>query len=144
MGLLLNQMGVLITEDTEKVESTNAFFVSVFTAEVSPQESQTLDVRKGQRKEDFHLVIEGWVRNWLGSLNTHKSMVSDGLHPWVLRELADVYLPLFIIEKSWGTGKVSDDWRKVRVTVIFKKGKKGDLGNYEPVSLNSIPGKVMK
>lgn len=51
-------MGVLVRKDTEKVEWRNAFFVSDFTAEVSPQESQTLDIREGQRKEDFQLVRE--------------------------------------------------------------------------------------
>ncbi|KAJ7415165.1 RNA-directed DNA polymerase from mobile element jockey-like protein [Pitangus sulphuratus] len=36
-----------------------------------------------------------------------------------------------------------DDWRKASVTLIFKRSKKEDSGNYQPVSLTSIPGKVM-
>jgi len=39
---------------------------------------------------------------------------------------------------------VPKDWRKANVTPVFKKGKKEDPGNYRPVSLTSIPGKVMK
>lgn len=45
-GLLLNDMGTKITEDTEKTELLNTFFASVFTAKSGPQESQTLNVRE--------------------------------------------------------------------------------------------------
>ncbi|GAB0204823.1 mitochondrial enolase superfamily member 1 [Grus japonensis] len=49
-----------------------------------------------------------------------------------------------IFERSWRTGEVPEDWRKANVTLAFKKGKKEDPGNYRPVSLTSIPGKVME
>jgi len=39
---------------------------------------------------------------------------------------------------------VPEDWRKANVTPVFKKGKKEDPGTYRPVSLTSIPGKVME
>jgi len=39
---------------------------------------------------------------------------------------------------------VSKDWRKASVTPVFKKGKKEDPGNYRPVSLISILGKMME
>jgi len=64
----------------------------------------------------------------------------------VLRELADVIAePLSIIfERSWRTGEVPEEWRKANVSPVFKKGKKEDPGNYRPVSLTSIPGKMME
>jgi len=69
-----------------------------------------------------------------------------GMHPQVLRELADVIAePLSIIfERFWRRGEVPKDWEKAIVTPVCKKGKKEDPGNYRLVSLTSIPGKVMK
>jgi len=64
----------------------------------------------------------------------------------VLRELADVIAkPISItFERSWRTGEVPEDGRKATVTPVFKKGKKQDPGNYRPVSLTCILGKVME
>ncbi|KFP26059.1 RNA-directed DNA polymerase from mobile element jockey, partial [Colius striatus] len=82
----------------------------------------------------------------LAKLNIHKSMGPDGIHLRVLRELADVIAKLLsiIFEQSWRTSEMPEDWRKTNVTTVFKKGKKEDPGEYRPVSLTSIPGKMME
>ena len=79
-------------------------------------------------------------------LHTHKCMGLDGIHPRVLREPVEVLTkPLSVIyQLSWLTREVPLGWKLANVTPIYKKGWKEDVGNYRPVSLTLVPGKVME
>ncbi|KFV57362.1 hypothetical protein N341_07264, partial [Tyto alba] len=91
-------------------------------------------------------IQQEMVSDLLHHLHMHKSMGPDGIHPKVLRDLAEVLTkPLSIIfHQSWLTREVPVDWKLANVTPIYKKSQKEILGNYRPVSLTSVPGKVME
>ncbi|XP_066843722.1 NADH dehydrogenase [ubiquinone] 1 alpha subcomplex assembly factor 2 isoform X1 [Anser cygnoides] len=86
------------------------------------------------------------VGDLLQHLDVRKSMGLDGIHPRVLRELAEeLAKPLPIIyRQSWLSREVPVDWWLANVTPIYKKGRRVDPGNYRPVSLTSVPGKLME
>ncbi|CAM4644907.1 unnamed protein product [Lepidochelys kempii] len=144
VGRLLNEGGNLVTEDVEKANVLNAFFASVFMNKISSQTTALGSTAWGGG--DQPPVEKEVVRDYLEKLDEHKSMGPDVLHPRVLKELAVVIAePLAIIfENSWQLGEVPDNWKKANVVPIFKKGKKEDPGNYTPVSLTSVPGKIME
>ncbi|RMC14009.1 hypothetical protein DUI87_09095 [Hirundo rustica rustica] len=71
-------------------------------------------------------------------------MGPDRIHLRILKELADVIAkPLFIFEWFWESREIPKDWKVGDIILIFK-GKREDPESYRPVSLISVPGKIMK
>ena len=49
-----------------------------------------------------------------------------------------------VFKKSIDTLKIPSIWKKAKVKCLHKKGSKLDCENYRPISLLSIPSKLMK
>ncbi|RMB99565.1 hypothetical protein DUI87_23818 [Hirundo rustica rustica] len=97
----------------------------------------------GVREQNSLPVIqEEAVSDLLSHSDAHNSVGLDGIHPRVVRELAEELAIVYY--QSWLTGEVPEEWKLANVTPIHKSGWKGDLGSYRSVTLTSVPSKVME
>ena len=139
-----NENGQLTETEEETAQALGNFFSSVFVQENGNADT---DEDSGKSKNSVKLVIdEDTVMNKLLKLKIDKAQGPDDIHPSVLRNCAQsVAQPLTIIyRKSLEEGILPKDWKMAVVVPIFKKGKKHEASNYRPVSLTSVPCKVLE
>ena len=86
------------------------------------------------------------VKEFLHTLNTNKSPGPDGIHPLVLKELADVIaMPLTVLfNMSIQCGKLPSEWKTAVIKPMYKSGSRSLPVNYRPVSLTCIACKYWK
>ena len=79
------------------------------------------------------------VRKKLDKLKESSAPGPNGITPRVLQmnavALAPALAVIYNLSLQSGPGVVPDDWKQANVSPIFKKGVKGNPGNYRPVSL---------
>ena len=91
-------------------------------------------------------VEEDGVFKLLKDIDPNKSTGPDGIPPFILKELASEIAPILtlLFQASLSQGVIPQDWKLAHVTPIFKKGDPHKPSNYRPVSLTSIPCKILE
>ena len=70
----------------------------------------------------------------------------DGVHPRILKECAsELSVPFSILFRtSFSSGILPSTWKQSIIHPIFKSGSRHKAENYRPISLTSIPCKIME
>ena len=144
-GITQRPDGSLASSDTEKANILNSQFLSVFTREdiTNIPEFDPLPFTTSLNNIQ---ISTNQVKKKLEKLKTDKSCGPDGVHPLILKKLAEsMAIPLAIVyQTSISTGKVPSIWKDGVVTALFKKGKKSDPANYRAITLTSIVCKTLE
>ena len=132
-------------KDKDMSEVLNEFFASTFTREQADMVPEPAE--KNFTSELKNVSFTPYqVKRKIRDLKQHSAPGTDGIGPQLLKRLQDVLAePLAaVMNKSMIGGEVPADWKTANVTPIFKKGGRDDPGNYRPVSLTSVPCKLME
>ena len=141
----------LVQNSEQKANMFNTFFTKVFsTPDPPPQEhvapsSCAHQAKNGQQMNPIKVGRAG-VLKLLLNIKPNKATGPDGIPGNLLKicaeEIADVYTLLF--QASLDQGSLPSDWKKANIVPVFKKGDKGRVENYRPISLTSITSKILE
>jgi hypothetical protein len=144
IGPLKMADGSVTADNKQMADSLNSYFTSVF----SKEDISNLPVKQRETDTDLeHIIFERTdILKVLKNLKQGAAPGLDGISPKVLKELRFELVGSLrnLFQKSLDLTQVPTDWKKATVTPIYKKGPKNNPANYRPVSLTSIPCKVME
>ena len=146
IGPLKDRQGNMISSDEGMADLLNEYFASVYTEEDLQQIPSVPILYQGNEPlRKINITVER-VREKIKKLNASKSPGPDELYPREIKEVEKELAPHLhdIYKTSLEQRKAVSDWKLQNITPLFKKGSKDDPGNHRPVSLTSVPGKMLE
>lgn len=133
----------LVTHPQDKATALNTQFQSVFTHE----QADLPDMPPSPYTAIPPLVIHTQgIEKLLSELDINKATGPDNIPCRILRAGASALAPVLqvIFSQTLESGEIPLDWLLANVTPIFKSGDRTLPVNYRPVSLTSVPCKILE
>lgn len=145
---IMKDDGVETTDMQEIVESFNMFFVNV-VKNVIPRSGVLGECTlKHNATSLFYLrkTTPAEINDIIVSLKSNAAPGFDGIKTKTVKKLSDIISPLIsaFINKDLKNGHFPDILKRAKVSPIFKKGKKNEMGNYRPISVLCVFSKIFE
>ena len=145
--------GKLITVAKDIANEFNNFFINVgdtLSASLNAPKMSHLDYlnKLGLNPTHFNFsdVTGTEVLKHLSQLKVNKATGLDNIQSRLLETGAPAISNsiAFLFNMSLRTGDIPADWKSARISAVFKKGSKQDVGNYRPISILPVISKILE
>ena len=142
----LKQRGQLYSDRKKKGDILADQFSSVFTDDTTDTNRDSCLTGPGFAPISPLTITVNGVLKLLRELNPKKASGPDKVPCFLLKELAAELAPVYthLFRQSLDSGITPPSWLEAWISPIFKKGSRCDPANYRPVSLTSVPCKLLE
>ena len=143
--------GSLVTEDQGKANTLNKYFATIgqnmAVAHHSQPSTTHWSIGSHQHVRRYASIPNTLINSFQNYQNLGNHSGLDGVSAKDLHVIGEPALDglRHLFQRSIDTLQLPTAWKKARVSCIYKnKGAKSDCENYRPVSILSIPSKIME
>lgn len=143
VNTLTNDLGEPVT-DLSCANMFNNAFSSVFTSEMGTLPAPpTTNIQCNMTAITFTAV---GLSSVIENIKLSSSAGIDDINSKLLKNTKHISAAILclLFSQSLSTGTIPDEWKMGKVIPVFKSGNKNSPLNYRPISLTSVPCKIME
>ena len=153
LGSIKDAEGNMITNDSQKANILNNFFATIGNKMAekhlpfnSKQPDNSLIYRVTPTCSEIKIIEQDLSIQFKKLTKPGKAAGLDKIQSKDLYMIGDTALDSlkYVIKKSISSLQIPSIWKKSQVSCLHKKGPKHNCENYRPISLLSIPSKIME
>lgn len=149
---IINNEGLEVTDNTEKANVFNDYFINVGTKmsqkikKIENLPNNVLENHSIQSSIFLTPITKNEIIEIIGSLKNNSSAGPDGISVKLIKSIhLNIIKPLLhIINLTIKTGVIPYQWKESSVTPVHKSGDYKNLNNYRPISVISNFAKIFE